>query len=151
MLIIVEVITHACKVVQEHMHQHFYTIWYVCMCKSSPITGLDRPKGSKGSQISWQQHRMVVGCQPYAPAAFTPQEILLVLISVRGWVDPRAIMRSKGFYINENRLTPAGIEPASFQFVAQHLNHCATASVYMCVCVCVCVYIYIYIFYTISS
>jgi len=23
--------------------------------------------------------------------------------------------------------TPAGIEPASFRFVAQHLNHCATA------------------------
>jgi len=26
----------------------------------------------------------MVGCQPYAPAAFTPQEIFLVLISVRG-------------------------------------------------------------------
>jgi len=24
-------------------------------------------------------------------------------------------------------LTPAGIEPAIFQLVAQHLNHCATA------------------------
>jgi len=24
-------------------------------------------------------------------------------------------------------LTPAGIEPATFLFVAQHLNHCATA------------------------
>ena len=24
-------------------------------------------------------------------------------------------------------MTPAGIEPATFRFVAQHLNHCATA------------------------
>ena len=24
-------------------------------------------------------------------------------------------------------LTPSGIEPATFRFVAQHLNHCATA------------------------
>ena len=27
----------------------------------------------------------------------------------------------------KNPLTPAGIEPATFRFVTQHLNHCATA------------------------
>jgi len=35
----------------------------------------------------------VVKCQPYAPAAFTPQEIFLVLISLESWVDP-AIVRN---------------------------------------------------------
>jgi len=27
----------------------------------------------------------------------------------------------------KNPLTPSGIEPATFRFVTQHLNHCATA------------------------
>jgi len=29
----------------------------------------------------------------------------------------------------KNPLTPAGIEPVTFRFVAHHVNHCATASV----------------------
>ena len=33
----------------------------------------------------------------------------------------------KDFMPVKNPLTPAGIEPATLQFVAQYLNHCATA------------------------
>jgi len=36
-------------------------------------------------------------------------------------------MRSEEFMLMTNPLTPAGVEPATFRFVAQHLNHSATA------------------------
>jgi len=43
----------------------------------------------------------------------------------------------------KNPLTPTGIEPATFRFVAQHLNLCATAVPH--------IYIYIYIYMDVSE
>jgi hypothetical protein len=100
---------------------------------SSPVTGLEWPRGFqevKVPQISWQRHRKVVRLSVLRTGRIYPQEILLVLISVRGWLDPRAIVRSEGLFQWKIPMTPSGIEPATLRFVTQHLNHCATAVPY---------------------
>jgi len=101
----------------------------LCNGKSVPLQAWTSPEGSRKLRFpdfvttAQDGGRLSV----LRTGRIYPQEMLLVLISVRDWVDPRVIVRPEGFYVNEKSLTPARIEPAIFWFVAQHLNHCATA------------------------
>jgi hypothetical protein len=75
---------------------------------------IERVPGSKDSQISWQWHRLSALCT----GRLYPQEIHLVLISVRGWVDLRATVLPEGLCHWKLPMTPSGIEVATCRFVA---------------------------------
>ena len=83
---------------------------------------------SYDSQISLLRHRMVVGCQPYSPATFSPRKYSWYSYLLEAESTPEPYCDRKDFMSKKNPLTPAGIEPGTFRFVAQHLNHCATAA-----------------------
>jgi hypothetical protein len=51
-----------------------------------------------------------------------PSGRFLVLIFIRGWVDPRAIVRLEGLGQLQNPITSSGIEHASFPLEAKCLN-----------------------------
>ena len=80
-----------------------------------------RIPGGRGSQISRQSaHEGGKVVSPKHRPPLSPQEILSVLISVRGWVTLWSQYGRKD-YVNIP-VTQSGIEPATFRLVTQCLN-----------------------------
>jgi len=48
-------------------------------------------------------------------------------VPLQAWTGPEGSRKLRFPDFVTTALTPAGIGPATFRFVAQHLNHCATA------------------------
>ena len=80
---------------------------------SYPFASLHRPSQFQAAEAPrFTDNRLMT-------AAFTRQELFLVLAFLRSWVDPRVIVRQEGLCQWKITMTPSGIEPATFRLVAQ--------------------------------
>ena len=109
-------------------HTHTHINIYIHIGKAVPLQAWSGTEGSRKLRFPdfITRHRKMVMLSALHTGRIYPQEILFVLISVSGLVEPKAIVRSEGCQW-KIPMTQSGIKPATFRFVAQHLNHCATA------------------------
>ena len=97
-------------------------IWkYVKVKQSRYRPGQDqRVQRSWGSQISW--HSAHEGGKFVSPTHRPPLPPGNIPGTVRGWVNPGAIVGPEGLYQRKIPMTLSGIEPANFRLEALSLN-----------------------------
>jgi len=93
-----------------------------CKVKAVPLQVWTGPEGSRKLRFpDFVTKAQAIGrLSALRTGRLYPQEILLLLISVRSWVDPRAIVRSEAFYVNKKSIETSWDRTSD-------LNHCATA------------------------
>jgi hypothetical protein len=100
---------------------HRKCILYKGKCKAIPLqvwTGLE---GSRWLRLP-DLHMKVVRLSALGTSRLYPQKTFLVLISVTGWVNSKAIVRPAGLCQWKNPMTPSEIKTATFRHVAECLN-----------------------------
>jgi hypothetical protein len=93
----------------------------------NPITGLDRPWRFQQVGAPRFQDMKVVRLSALHTGRLYPQEIFLVLISVRGWVNPRAILWARRIMSKKNSNDTIGNQTRNLPVLAHCLNqlrHC---------------------------
>jgi hypothetical protein len=101
--------------IKSTMNIHMFSPWVkVKQSLYRPREAL-RFQEVKAPRFQDNRYSKVVSLSALRTGHVYPQEILLVLISCRGWVDPRAIVWSEKLCQRRISITPSGIEPATFR------------------------------------
>ena len=108
----------------QHILRKCVVIWKVKVIRTQTWTGLRVPGGWRSHILRQLAHESskVMSPKHRLPLPHPPSKILLVLIPVWGWVEPRSIMRPEGLRQWKISFAPSGIEPVTYRRLAQGFN-----------------------------